>query len=166
MPTLPKLLSALPRRCTLSAAAAIISVSHIPTMFGTLVSTGLDRETLEFIENPDPVAAAVSFLERLSSKSSSREDRLDLLLADLRNSIETLAVFISGDRCATRVEQSMLLAMAARQIGVICGRMANCCKAMHQGSLSDTSSSQRGSEPVPCPIPVEVSVSHVSRQPT
>lgn len=57
MPTLPKLLSALPRRCTLSAAAAIISVSHIPTMFGTLVSTGLDRETLEFIENPDPVAA-------------------------------------------------------------------------------------------------------------
>ncbi|GAT24806.1 hypothetical protein RIB2604_01806370 [Aspergillus luchuensis] len=28
-------------------------------MFGTLVSTGLDRETLEFIENPDPVAAAI-----------------------------------------------------------------------------------------------------------
>jgi hypothetical protein len=26
-------------------------------MFGTLVSTGLDRESLEFIENPDPVAA-------------------------------------------------------------------------------------------------------------
>ena len=26
-------------------------------MFGTLVSTDLDRETLEFIENPDPVAA-------------------------------------------------------------------------------------------------------------
>ncbi|KAA8642670.1 Zn(II)2Cys6 transcription factor domain-containing protein [Aspergillus tanneri] len=101
---------------------------------------------------------AVSFLERLSSKSSSREDRLDLLLADLRKSIETLAVFISCDRCATRVEQNMLLAMAARQIGVICGRMANCCKAMHQGSLSDTGSSQRGSEPVPCPIPVDVSV--------
>lgn len=52
----------------------------------------------------------------------------------------------------------MLLAMAARQIGVICGRMANCCKAMYQGSLSDTSSSQRGSEPVLCPIPVDVSV--------
>jgi hypothetical protein len=57
MLTLPRLLSARPRRCTLSAAAAIISVSHSPTMFGTLVSTGLDRETLEFIENPDPVAA-------------------------------------------------------------------------------------------------------------
>jgi hypothetical protein len=52
----------------------------------------------------------------------------------------------------------MLLAMAARQIGVICGRMANCCKAMHQGSLSDTGSSQWGSEPVPCPIPVDVAV--------
>ncbi|KAF4212362.1 hypothetical protein CNMCM8980_002979 [Aspergillus fumigatiaffinis] len=47
---------------------------------------------------------SVSFLKRLSSKSSSREDRLDLLLADLRNSIKTLAVFISCDRCATRVE--------------------------------------------------------------
>ncbi|RAK90833.1 hypothetical protein BO79DRAFT_226611 [Aspergillus costaricaensis CBS 115574] len=79
---------------------------------------------------------SVSFLERLSSKSSSREDRLDLLLADLRNSIETLAVFISCDRCATREEQNMLLAMAARQIGVICGRMANCCKAMHQVDVS------------------------------
>ncbi|PYH67863.1 uncharacterized protein BO88DRAFT_464623 [Aspergillus vadensis CBS 113365] len=102
--------------------------------------------------------SSVSFLERLSSKGSSREDCLDLLLADLRNSIETLAVFISCDRCATRVEQNMLLAMAARQIGVICGRMANCCKAIHQGSLSETGSSQRGSEPVPCPIPVNVSV--------
>ncbi|KAL3442888.1 hypothetical protein BJX65DRAFT_312348 [Aspergillus insuetus] len=101
---------------------------------------------------------SVSFLERLSSKSSSREDRLDLLLADLRNSIETLAVFISCDRCAARVEQNMLLAMAAREIGVICGRMANCCKAMHRGSLSDTSSSQQGSEPAPSPIPVDISV--------
>ncbi|RAH53620.1 hypothetical protein BO85DRAFT_503581, partial [Aspergillus piperis CBS 112811] len=89
---------------------------------------------------------------------SSREDRLDLLLADLRNSIETLAVFISCDRCATRVEQNMLLAMAARPIGVICGRIANCCKAMLQDSLSDTGSSQQGSEPVPCPIPDNVSV--------
>ncbi|PWY71366.1 hypothetical protein BO83DRAFT_51935 [Aspergillus eucalypticola CBS 122712] len=52
----------------------------------------------------------------------------------------------------------MLLAMAARQIGVICGRIANCCKAMHQGSLSDTGSLQRGNEPVLCPIPVDVSV--------
>jgi hypothetical protein len=32
-------------------------VSHSPTMFGMLVLTGLDWETLEFIENPDPVAA-------------------------------------------------------------------------------------------------------------
>ncbi|KAJ5215074.1 hypothetical protein N7468_010753 [Penicillium chermesinum] len=102
--------------------------------------------------------SSVSFLERLSSKSSSREDRLDLLLADLRNSIETLAVFISCDRCATRVEQNMLLAMAARQIGAICGRMANCCKAMNQGSLSETSSSQQGSDAAPCPIPVDVAV--------
>lgn len=91
----------------------------------------------------------VSFLEKLSCKDTLREDRLDLLLADLRNSIETLAVLISCDRCASRVEQNMLLAMAARQIGGICGRMANCCKAMRQRSLSDTNSAQQGREPSP-----------------
>jgi hypothetical protein len=52
----------------------------------------------------------------------------------------------------------MLLAMAARQIGAICGRMANCCKAMHRSNISDTSSSQHGSEPAPSPIPVDISV--------
>jgi hypothetical protein len=36
---------------------SIITVKGSPTMFGMLVSTGLDRETLEFIENLDPVAA-------------------------------------------------------------------------------------------------------------
>ncbi|KAL3486091.1 hypothetical protein BJX62DRAFT_229028 [Aspergillus germanicus] len=102
--------------------------------------------------------SSVSFLERLSSKSSSREDRLDLLLGELRNSIETLAGFISCDRCAARIEQNMLLAMAARQIGGICGRMANCCKAMHRSNISDTSSSQHGNEPAPSPIPVDISV--------
>jgi hypothetical protein len=102
--------------------------------------------------------SSVSFLESLSSKSSSREDRLDLLLADLRNSIETLAVLLSCDRCASRVERNMLLAKAARQIGAICGRMANCCKAMHQGSVSNPNSSQLGSEPPPSPIPVDISV--------
>jgi hypothetical protein len=52
----------------------------------------------------------------------------------------------------------MLLAMAARQIGAICSRMANCCKAMHRSNPSDTSSSQHGSEPAPSPIPVDISV--------
>ncbi|KAL6232198.1 hypothetical protein BDW75DRAFT_232974 [Aspergillus navahoensis] len=52
----------------------------------------------------------------------------------------------------------MLLAMAARQIGAICGRMANCCKTMHSGSLGDTSSSQRRNEPATSPVPVDISV--------
>ncbi|KAF3386430.1 hypothetical protein F1880_000983 [Penicillium rolfsii] len=102
---------------------------------------------------------SVSFLERLSSRTASRESRIDLLLADVRNSIETLAIFISCERCAARVEQNMLLAMAARQIGAICGKMANCCKAMHRCGFGDINSSQQKPELVASPLPVDISVS-------
>ncbi|KAJ5128609.1 hypothetical protein N7448_002325 [Penicillium atrosanguineum] len=110
--------------------------------------------------------SSVSFLSRLSSRTASRENRIDLLLADVRNSIETLAIFISCERCAARVEQNMLLAMAARQIGAICGKMANCCKAMHRCGLSDTDSSQQKPEFVASPVPIDISVStyRVSRR--
>lgn len=43
---------------------------------------------------------SISFLERLASRSASREDRIDLLLAEVRNCIETLALFIACERCA------------------------------------------------------------------
>ncbi|OQE20862.1 hypothetical protein PENFLA_c015G07558 [Penicillium flavigenum] len=102
---------------------------------------------------------SVSFLERLSSRTASRESRMDLLLADVRNSIETLAIFISCERCAARVEQNMLLAMAARQIGAICGKMANYCKAMHRCGFGNINSSQQKAEPVSSPVPVDISVS-------
>ncbi|KAI4233127.1 MAG: hypothetical protein LQ349_004594 [Xanthoria aureola] len=74
---------------------------------------------------------SISFLERLASKSASREDRIDLLLAEVRNCIETLALFTACERCAARIEHNMLLAMAARQISVIIGKTANCYKTVH-----------------------------------
>ncbi|EFR00804.1 hypothetical protein MGYG_03809 [Nannizzia gypsea CBS 118893] len=83
---------------------------------------------------------SISFLERLTSRSTSHENRIDLLLADVRNSIETLATFISCERCAVRVEQDILLAMAARQISIICGKTANCYKTMRLCALGKNAS--------------------------
>lgn len=53
----------------------------------------------------------------------------------------------------------MLLAMAARQISVICGKTANCYKAMHQCGLGDTNSSQQKPELYASTGPVDISVS-------
>ncbi|KAJ5190676.1 uncharacterized protein N7498_009661 [Penicillium cinerascens] len=103
--------------------------------------------------------SSISFVERLVSNSASRKNRIDLLLADVRNAIETLAIFIACEGCAARVEQNMLLAMAARQISLICRETANCYKAMHMCSLDDTNSSQQKPEPDTSAGPVEISVS-------
>ncbi|KAI9661960.1 MAG: hypothetical protein M1821_009200 [Bathelium mastoideum] len=84
--------------------------------------------------------SSISFLESLVSKSTTRENRIDLLLADVRNSMETLAIFMACERCAARVEQNMLLALAARQISAICGKTANCYKAINLCGLGDTNS--------------------------
>jgi hypothetical protein len=103
--------------------------------------------------------SSIAFLERLVSRSASLENRIDLLLADVRNSIETLAIFMACRRCAARAEQNMLLAMAARQISVICGKTANCCRAMHLRGLGDTNSSQQKPELDASVDPVDISVS-------
>ncbi|KAM5441357.1 hypothetical protein MferCBS31731_003428 [Microsporum ferrugineum] len=87
--------------------------------------------------------SSISFLNRLVSRSASCENRIDLLLADVRSSIETLATFMLCERCASRVEQDMLIAMTARQISVICGMMANCYRAMYLRTVdSNTLSSE------------------------
>lgn len=103
--------------------------------------------------------SSISFLERLVSRAALRENRIDLLLADVRKSIETLAIFMACERCAARVEQNMLLAMAAQQISVICGKTANCYKAIHLCGLGDRNSSQQKPEPDASAGPVEISVS-------
>ncbi|CRG84254.1 hypothetical protein PISL3812_01563 [Talaromyces islandicus] len=87
--------------------------------------------------------SSISFLERLVFRSASRENRIDLLLAEVRNSIETLAICMACERCAARAEQNMLLAMVARQISVIFRKTAECYKDMHLCSHGDTSISQQ-----------------------
>lgn len=89
--------------------------------------------------------SSISFLERLVSRAASSEKRIDLLLGEVRNSIETLAVFMACERCAVRVEQNMLLAMVARQISVIFGKTANCYMDMHMCGVRDKNSSQQKS---------------------
>lgn len=86
--------------------------------------------------------SAMSFLEKLVSKHSSSEDRMDWLLAQVRNATETFAVFVGCERCVARAEQKMLLAMAARQISILCRKMAGCYEAMRRCSRGDASSPQ------------------------
>lgn len=103
--------------------------------------------------------SSISFLERLTSRSASRENRIDRLLADVRNSMETLAIFMACELCAARVEQNMLLAMAARQLSVICKKTANCYKALRLCGLGDTNSSRQKPELDVSAGPIDISVS-------
>lgn len=120
---------------------------------------------------------SISFLERLASKSASREDRIDLLLAEVRNCIESLALFIACERCAARIEHNMLLAMAARQISVIIGKTANCYKTVHacgRRRRGDDSTTTKSSPPLPelysaaaaaaGPVDIAVSTYRVNRR--
>ncbi|KAL8758339.1 MAG: hypothetical protein Q9184_003960 [Pyrenodesmia sp. 2 TL-2023] len=103
---------------------------------------------------------SISFLERMASRSASRENRIDLLLAEVRNYLETLAILMACERCAARVEHNTLLAMAARQISVICAKMANCYKAMYLYGFGDTTKSSQQKPELYAPAdPVDISVS-------
>jgi hypothetical protein len=103
--------------------------------------------------------SSISFLERLTSRSASCENRIDRLLADVRNSMETLANFMACEQCTARVEQNMLLAMAARQLSVICRKTADCYKAMRLCGLGETNSSRQKPELDTSAGPVDISVS-------
>lgn len=103
--------------------------------------------------------SSISFLDKLASRSNSSENRIDLLLANLRNSLETLAIFVACGRCETRVEQNMLLSMAARQISVICEKTARCYKSLHQRHGNDTNLSRQRHELNGSVVPVDISVS-------
>ncbi|KAJ5135400.1 uncharacterized protein N7515_004678 [Penicillium bovifimosum] len=102
--------------------------------------------------------SSISFLERLVQKSASRENRIDLLLTEVRDSIETLAVFMACEKCAARVAQNMLLAMTTRQISLICKAMANCYKTMLTCGLDDANPSQQKPGDISADA-VEISVS-------
>ncbi|KAF5534670.1 C6 zinc finger domain-containing protein [Fusarium mexicanum] len=84
--------------------------------------------------------SSITFLEKLACKSVSCESRIDLMLADIRNSMTTLAAFIACEKCAARAELTIVLAMSARKIGIICGRLANSYKHLRGLSSSDTKS--------------------------
>ncbi|KAH6876758.1 hypothetical protein B0T10DRAFT_585174, partial [Thelonectria olida] len=110
--------------------------------------------------------SSISFLERLASRSASRESRIDVIFADVRNSMEALAAFIACERCAAREELNMVLAMAARHISIICGKLANCYR--HLRGLSgdtnnnDSSHQQQLDRDASIPGTVDISVSTYS----
>jgi hypothetical protein len=65
------------------------------------------------------------------------------------------------------VEQNMLIAMIMRQISLICGKTANCYKAMHlHNSTSNTNSSSRQQSELDGSIGIDILVSsyRVTRQ--
>lgn len=110
--------------------------------------------------------SSISFLEKLVSRSASRENRIDLLLRDVRGSIRILSTFMACERCAAQVEQNILLAMAAQQISVICEKTANCYESMHVGDLDGTNSATQTPEANSTADPVDICVStyRVSRR--
>ncbi|GAB0137267.1 t1pks [Epichloe bromicola] len=105
------------------------------------IGSGAKRRT-ESDNNCTCLISSISFLERLASRSPSRENRIDLILADVRDSINTLALLMACARCAARAELNMLLAMAARQISITCGKLATCCEDIHlRGLVANTNDS-------------------------
>ncbi|KAI8946058.1 hypothetical protein F4801DRAFT_566047 [Xylaria longipes] len=108
--------------------------------------------------------SSISFLDRLVSRAASCESRMDRLLGDVREAIEALTKFMACERCVGQVELNIVLAMAARQISVICGKVANGYKALHMMASAGDKSSSRESQQRPglegsaSPV-VEISVS-------
>ncbi|RYC62136.1 hypothetical protein CHU98_g4071 [Xylaria longipes] len=107
--------------------------------------------------------SSISFLDRLVSRAASCESRIDRLLGDVREAIEALTKFMACERCVGQVELNIVLAMAARQISVICGKVANGYKALHMMASAGDKSSSRESQQRPglegSASPVEISVS-------
>jgi hypothetical protein len=65
---------------------------------------------------------AVQFLEQLESRCALDKHRIDALLKDLRDSLESLSILIACDKCSIRPEHNMLLAIAARHVGALCAK--------------------------------------------
>ncbi|KAI1261169.1 hypothetical protein F5Y18DRAFT_431473 [Xylariaceae sp. FL1019] len=89
--------------------------------------------------------SSISFLERLVAKEGASEGRFDRLLRDIRQAMESLAKFMACEKCVGQAELSIVLAMAARQMAVICAKMANSYKALH--AMLGTDGKDRAGEP-------------------
>ncbi|KAL4888147.1 hypothetical protein BDV59DRAFT_189188 [Aspergillus ambiguus] len=111
-----------------------------------LLSLGHGTETSNDFDFCRCLRHSISFLERLISRSAVRENRIDILLTGVRNSIETLAILMACERCTAGLEQNALLAMAIRQISVICGKAADCYKNLYLCGISDKNSFQQETE--------------------
>jgi len=110
--------------------------------------------------------SSIIFLEKLACKSASCESRIDVILADVRNSMKTLAAFIACKKCEARAELNIVLAMAARNIAIICGRLANSYKHL-RGLSSDTNNNEpshqhQSHRDTSTTSPVDISVSTYS----
>lgn len=92
------------------------------------------------------LVSSISFLEKLVSKSAACEGRINTLLGEVRQSMDTMARFIECERCEARVEQSMLLAMATRQIGMLCKKLADSYREIKGRQASARVSSQKTDE--------------------
>jgi hypothetical protein len=110
--------------------------------------------------------SSIIFLEKLACKSAACEGRIDVILADVRNSMKTLAAFIACKKCEARAELNIVLAMAARNIAIICGRLANSYNHL-RGLSSDANNTepshqQQSDSDTSTTSPVDISVSTYS----
>lgn len=108
---------------------------ELPSSTETTPSWGESRSNSEACSC---LVGSISFLEKVVSKSASSESRIDVLLAEVRQSMETMVRFIECERCETRVEQTMLLAMATRQISILCKKLADCYREVKLSRETET----------------------------
>lgn len=121
-------------------------------------ATGSSHRSRQDFSSCSCLMSSVTLLERLAARSASHENRLDALLTDVRHSIDALASFIACSRCATRAEQNMLIAVAARQMSFVCKKMAHCYKELYMRNSHLINSKTQRPEMDSNSNPVDVSV--------
>lgn len=109
------------------------------------------------------LSRAVTFLERLVSRSTADDHQIESLLAELRNHMERLSSLISCKLCGERAESNMLLAMAARQMGMLCHKTAKSYQNLRTQASRRPSSSRDGLEST-TPVAITVGTYEASQR--
>lgn len=131
----------------------------VPISGSTGSGSAVGRSPLE--KNPvvatcQCLSRAVTFLERLVSRSTADDNQIESLLAELRNHMETLSSLIGCRLCGDRAESNMLLAMAARQMGMLCNKTAKCYQNVRTQANRRSSSPSDGAESTTTSIEITV----------
>lgn len=140
------------RTCDSSPSSNLVPISASAVSGSAAGKSPVERNSV--LATCQCLARAVTFLERLVSRSTADDNQIESLLAELRNHMETLSSLIGCKLCGDRAESNMLLAMAARQMGMLCNKTAKCYQNVRTQANRRSSSPGDGTDSTAAPVTI------------